>query len=171
MHILAMLGAILAGAAIWYWRVRTMHDAGREVFDALGRARGALRRRNFRKKAEGSVLGSVDDPVLAAAIFLFALANDAGATLGAEAEIRQQVSAITPADKLDEVMAYAAWAADSVIDARDCVRRFKGLWRDTLTPAERSHLVGMALAVRDAVPGSERGQKLVIEMLQTALAS
>lgn len=170
MHILAILAAIAAGAAVWYWRVRAMRDAGSEIADAVWRARGAIARHNFRNKAEGSVLTSVDDPVLAAAIFLFALANESGIDDRVAAEIRRQLSTIANPHDLDEVMAYAAWATRSVIDARDCVRRFKQLWRDNLTLNERRHLVAMAVAVRGAAPGAAAAQKLAIEMLQTALA-
>ena len=170
MHILAILAAIAAGAAVWYWRVRAMRDAGSEIADAVWRARGAIARHNFRNKAEGSVLTSVDDPVLAAAIFLFALANESGIDDRVAAEIRRQLSTIANPHDLDEVMAYAAWATRSVIDARDCVRRFKQLWRDNLTLNERRHLVAVAVAVRGAAPGAAAAQKLAIEMLQTALA-
>ena len=170
MHILAILAAIAAGAAVWYWRVRAMRDAGSEIADAVWRARGAIARHNFWNTAVGSVVTSVDDPVLAAAIFLFALANESGIDDRVAAEIRRQLSTIANPHDLDEVMAYAAWATRSVIDARDCVRRFKQLWRDNLTLNERRHLVAMAVAVRSAAPGAAAAQKLAIEMLQTALA-
>ena len=170
MHILAMLGAIVGGAMIWYWHFRTMRDAGNEVIDLVGRARGAYRMFNFRMKAENSVFTSVDDPALAAAIFLFALANEAGVTARAEAEIRKQISTITSLDRLDEVLTYADWAARNAIDARDCARRFRGLWRANLTIVERKHLLCMAVAVRGAAPQPEHMQKLAIETLETALA-
>lgn len=170
MRILAILAAIVAGGAAWYWRVRAMHDADRGIADASWRARGAIARHKFKNKAEGSVLASVDDPVLAAAIFLFALASESGLDERAEAEIRHQISTIADPGDLDEVMAYAAGGMRSVIDARDCVRRFRQLWRDTLNLDERRHLVAMATAVRTSAPGAAAAQKLAVEMLQTALA-
>lgn len=170
MHILAILGAIVAGAGIWYWRFKTMHDVGSEVLDAAGRLRGAYSRHNFKKKAESSVLASVDDPALGAAIFLFALANEAeGAAHLAGPEIRRQLADIVPAEKMDEFIAYAEWAAKSVVDARDCVRRFKTLWREHLTIGEREELVGMAKAVAALAPKLAHSQTLAIEALDTAL--
>ena len=170
MHILAILGAIVAGAGIWYWRFKAMRDVGSDVLDAAGRLRGAYRMHNFKKKAEGSVLASVDDPALGAAIFLFALANEAeGAAHLAGPEIRRQLASIVPADKMDEFLAYAEWAARSVVDARDCVRRFKTLWREHLTIAEREELVGMAGAVAALAPARAHSQTLAIEALGTAL--
>lgn len=170
MHILAILGAVMAGAAIWYWRVRTMHEAGSEVVDALGRVRGAYRRYTFRKKAEDSVLATVDDPAMAAAIFLFALANEGGISDRAVAEIRRQLSSIAAPDRLDETLAYAAWAAHSVVDSRDCIRRYKDLWRAQLTMVERQHLLSMAVAVRAVAARPDYTQKLAIDKLQAALA-
>ena len=172
MHIIAFLGVIIGAIGVWYWRYKTMRDVGGEVLDAFGRARGAYRMHNFKKKAESSMLASVDDPALAAAIFLFALANEADGTAHlAETEIRRQVAAIVPAGKMDEFIAYAGWAARSVIDARDCVRRFKTLWRDSLTISEREELIGMAEAVVALAPKREHRQTLAIEALDTALTT
>jgi hypothetical protein len=172
MHILAILGAIVAGAGIWYWRFKTMHDVGSEVLDAAGRLRGAYSRHNFKKKAESSVLASVDDPALGAAIFLFALANEAdGVAHLAGSEIRRQLASIVPTDKMDEFLAYAEWAAKSVVDARDCVRRFRPMWRDSLTVGEREELVSMARAVAALAPKPAQSQALAIEALNTALTT
>lgn len=170
MHILALLGAIVAGAGVWYWRYRQARDIGGEILDAVGTVRGAYNRRSFRKKAEGSVLNSIDDPALAAAVFLFALSNETDrSNPAAETEIRRHLAAIVPAGKLDEVIAYAAWAAKSVIDPQDCVRRFKALWRDHLDVAERDDLVAMAESVAAATPNPRPTQALAIETLRTAL--
>ena len=169
-HILAILGAIIAGAGIWYWRFKTMHQVGSDVLDAAGRLRGAYRMHNFKKKAESSVLASVDDPALGAAIFLFALANEAdGAAHLAAPEIRRQLAGIVPADKMDEFLAYAEWAARSVVDARDCVRRFKTLWREHLTIGECEELIGMAEAMASLTPRRTHSQTLAIEALDDAL--
>ena len=172
MHIIAFLGVIIGAVGVWYWRYKTMRDVGSEVIDAVGRVRGAYRMHNFKKKAESSVLAAVDDPALGAAIFLFALANEAnGIAHLAEAEVRRQVAAIVPAEKMDEFIAYAAWAARSVVDARDCVRRFKALWRNTLTISEREELIGMAEAVVALAAKREHSQTLAIEALDTALTT
>ena len=170
MHILAILGAIVAGAGIWYWRLKAMRDVGSDVLDAAGRLRGAYRMHNFKKKAESSVLASVDDPALGAAIFLFALANEADGTAHlAGPEIRRQLGSIVPAERMDEFLAYAEWAARSVVDARDCVRRFRTMWRDSLTMGERQAFVDMADAVAALGPKHAHAQALALEALNTAL--
>lgn len=170
MHIIVLLGAIIGGIAVWYWRFKAMRDVGSDMVDAVGRVRGAYRMRSFKNKAEASVLNSVDDPALAAAIFLFALSNEnSDAAHLAKAEIARQVAAIMPAGKEDEFLAYAEWAARSVVDARDCIRRFKSLWLEHLTISERRDLIGMAEAVNALTPAPTNTQTLAIEALQTAL--
>ncbi|MET3898540.1 hypothetical protein ABIB57_002489 [Devosia sp. UYZn731] len=170
MHIIAFLGVVIGAIGVWYWRFKAMRDVGSDVVDAVGRARGAYRMHNFRKKAESSVLASVDDPALGAAIFLFALANEADSAAHlAGPEIRRQLTNIVPADKMDEFIAYAEWAAKSVIDARDCVRRFRPLWLDNLTTGERMELLDMAQAIAALTPNRTQTQTLAIEALDTAL--
>ncbi|WP_299743897.1 hypothetical protein [Devosia sp.] len=170
MHILGLLVAVIAGAGVWYWRYKMLRDVGGEVLDAVGRAQGAFRTRNFRNKAEASVLNAVDDPALAATLFLFSLSNEnsAGEHL-AEPEIRRQVEAIVPAGKLDEFIAYASWAARGVVDSRDCVRRFKPLWRQHLDAAERDQLIDMAEAVVALTAKPEHSQAMALDALRTAL--
>lgn len=170
MHILGLLVAVIAGAGVWYWRYKMFREVGGEVLDAVGRAQGALRTRNFRKKAEASVLNAVDDPALAAALFLFSLSNEspAGEHL-AEPEIRRQIEPIVPTGKLDEFIAYASWAARGVVDSRDCIRRFKPLWRDHLNATERDQLIDMAEAVVALTPRPEHSQTLALDALRTAL--
>lgn len=75
MHILlAILGIV--GAFSYYWFV--MRDASKvvgEVVDAAGRARGAYRRDQFRKKADSSTINAIDDPRTGAAVMAVAVAE------------------------------------------------------------------------------------------------
>jgi hypothetical protein len=168
MHILAIVGAVIGGLAIWYWRIKMLGDAGRDAVDLVGRARGAYRMKKFRKAAEGSVLSAIDDPALAATIFLFTLAGERPAgTQPATTLVRFEVGDIVTPDKLDETVAYAEWAARSVADPRDCVRRFTSLWREKLTADERADLMEMAANI--AGPSPEPHQQPVLDALRTAL--
>lgn len=170
MHILAILGAIIGGVAIWAWRVRMLRDVGDEVLDGVGRMRGAFNRRAFRQKVESSALNSVDNPALAGAIFLFALANEADtAEHKVDAEIRRQLVDIVSADRLDETMAYSRWAARSVVDPRDCIRRFRKLWVESLSVGEREDLVSMSQAIRSLSARPIPSQALSIEALEAVL--
>jgi uncharacterized tellurite resistance protein B-like protein len=170
MHILALLGVIAGGAAIWYWRIKMMREMGSEVANVVGRVQGHIRTGKFRKKAEGSPLSSVEDPALAAAIFLYALANEHNEILHlSEPAIRREIARIVRAADLEEMLAYAQWAARDVVDARDVVRRFKSLWRQKLTREERSDLVSMAESIIGLGTVEHYNQKLSFITLRTAL--
>lgn len=171
MHIVAIVLAIAGGLAVWYWRFKMLGEAGRDVADMAGRVRGAYRMRKFRKQAEGAALNTIDDPAVAATVFLFALANEAPAARHlSEPKIKAQIGAIVDARELDEVIAYGAWAARDVADPKDLVRRFKPLWREQLTASERNDLIEMAEAIVAVGDGATPGQDLSLEALRTALA-
>lgn len=170
MHIVGLLLAVIVGAGVWYWRFKAVRELTDDVGDALGRLRGRHRMSQFKKKAQASALTTITDPALAAAICLFALASedDASAHAG-EAVIRDEIGRIVPAADLDEIIAYARWAARDSVDARDVVRRFKPLWREKLTREERAALVGMAEAVAATGSGATHDQKLSLATLRMAL--
>jgi hypothetical protein len=170
MHILLIVLGVLSAAAIWWWRIKMIHEAGQDAADAVGRLRGAYRMRNFKKKAEGSVLAAIDDPAMAATVLLFALANeDAVSAHQAPEFIKKNAADMVPDDKLDELVAYAAWAARDIVDARDVVRRFKPLWRERLTLAERQDLVRMAEELASLSPEPVQAQQLTLEALRAAI--
>jgi len=172
MHIIALLGAIIGGIGVWYWRFKNMREVGSDVADAVGRVGGAYRRHKFRNKSEGSALNNVDNPALAAGIFLFALANEnADGKHLAKGEITRQIQPLLPVGEEEEMIIYAEWAAGTVVDARDCVRRFKILWRDSLTVSEREDLVEMAVSIARLTSNPTNTQKLAIENLRASLLS
>src|SRR5262245_52343871 len=172
MAIIGIIVAALAAVGIWYWRIKMIREVTDDVTDVIGRARGAYRMNKFRKQAEASPLTSVTNPAMAAAIFLYALADEQPERLHlAEEEIQRQIGKIVGAADLDEILSYSRWAANDVADPRDLVRRFKPLWREKLTRDERSDLIAMAqaiMSVSDADPA--HNQKLSFATLRTALA-
>lgn len=171
MHILAIIVGLVAAAGAWYWRFKATKEVVDDVGSVVGRVQGRIRMNNFKKKAEGSALASIEDPALAAAVFLHALANEKHDALHlAEPKIREQLGSIVADADLDEVVSYAQWAARDVADARDVVRRFKPLWRQKLTRQERAELVSMAETIAGLGDGDGHNQKLTIVTLRTALA-
>lgn len=171
MHILAIIVGIIAAAGVWYWRAKAAKEVVDDVGSMVGRVQGRIRMNNFRKKAEGSALASIEDPALAAAVFLYALANEKRDALHlAEPRIREEISRIVADADIDEVLSYAQWAARDVADARDVVRRFKPLWRQKLNRDERADLVAMAETIVDLGDPDDHNQKLTIVTLRTALA-
>ena len=172
MAILGLILAVLAGAGVWYYRLRMLRDVTSDITDLAGRARGAYRRNRFRKRAEGATLAAIDDPALAAAVLFNALANEDPQSLHkSQPEIRTQMSAVVAVGDLDELLSYAQWAARDLVDPRDAVRRFRPLWREKLAPQERQQLIEMADAVAAQANGGSGSQKLTLDALRTALTS
>ncbi|RYE07109.1 MAG: hypothetical protein EOP22_19110 [Hyphomicrobiales bacterium] len=169
MHIIGIVVALIAGAAYWYWRLKSVRDVANDVGSMVGRVQGRMRMNKFRKQAEGSVLAVIDDPALAAAVYLYALAHEDRATLPlSEPVVRRELIPIVPAAELDEVVAYAQWAARDIADSRDVVRRFKPLWREQLTAEQRGDLLRMAEAVAGQ-GAADHSQSLSLEALRMAL--
>ena len=170
MAILAIIGAILAAVGVWYYRIKMLGDIGSDVADLAGRARGAYRMRKFKEKADGATLNAIDEPALAAAVFLHSLANEDKASLYKSVPtIRISMALVANASDLDDMLAYAEWVARDVVDPRDLVRRFKSLWRESLAIDERRQFIGMAETVIAASPKPEPSQTLAIDALRTAL--
>ena len=68
MHILLAVLGVLGVAAFWWYRVKYVGQAAGELVDAAERARGAFRRRQFRKKADTATIDAIDDPRTAATV-------------------------------------------------------------------------------------------------------
>ena len=66
--VIAVLGAIIGGIALWWWRAQQVKGAADNVIDVAGKARGMISRARFRQRAGQSVLAGVDTPGMAAAI-------------------------------------------------------------------------------------------------------
>lgn len=170
MHIIGLVLAAIGGAAFWYWRFKMTRELASDVVDAVGRVQGRYRTGKFRKQARGSVLTSIEDPALAAAVYLFSLANEDEPSLHlSEPAIRTQVSAVVAEADLEETLSYARWAAREITDPRDIVRRFKPMWREKLTREERADLVAMAEAVAGVRGEINNNQKLSLATLRMAL--
>jgi hypothetical protein len=172
MHILGIVLAVIVGAAAWYWRLKTLRDAGSEVIDSVSRIRGAVRRRNFRNKVEGSTLATIKDPAVAAIILYFRLAYEKPAYLEqAQSLIRSRMADIVPADDMDEVIVFCDWAAKDIVDPKEPFRRFRDLWTERLVDEELSELTAIAEEVSDLGGGSTDDQKLVLAALTRAFSN
>lgn len=142
------LGLVLiaaAGAAVWWWRLKMVKEAGGEIIDSVERMRGAYKRRQFRKKAEAAPLASIKDPAIAAVTFFLALANEKPAHKDmAKQLIQTRMKGIIDDKDIEEVIIFADWTANSVINAEDPVRRFRDIWLTRLNMDERRELIGIA---------------------------
>ncbi|TIX38298.1 MAG: hypothetical protein E5V40_19835, partial [Mesorhizobium sp.] len=97
--LLAILG-VLGAAAFWWYRMKAMNEAAREVADVVGRVQGNIRRKKLRKQAALSPLTAIDNPVVAAATLITAIVSEQGPILPQrEAVIREVISGISDGQK------------------------------------------------------------------------
>lgn len=142
--LIAVLG-VLGAAAFWWYRMKAMNDAAREVADVVGRVQGNIRRKKLRSQAALSPLTAIDDPVVAAATLITALVSEDGPVLPLrEAVIREVISQIAESQKkTDEAVVYAKWAAAQVGDTTMVIDRLAPFLRERLDPNERDDLLRM----------------------------
>lgn len=151
--LIAILG-VLGAAAFWWYRMKAMNDAAREVADVVGRVQGNIRRKKLRKQAALSPLTAIDDPVVAAATLITAIVSENGPVLPQrEAVIRLVISEIADKKKTDEAVIYAKWAAAQIDDATIVIDKLAPFLRDRLDVAERNDLLQM---VNRAAQGGEK---------------
>ena len=148
MHIVAIVLAAVAGLAFWWYRLRMVGDAASEVIDAAGRMRGSMRRKRLRTQAELSPLTAVNDPVVAAATILVGLASDDVAlSPQRESAIREELLAISDADKAEEALVYAKWATGQIDEAGTVTDKLGPFLATRLSEHEKHGFVDMARAV------------------------
>ena len=152
MHILITIVGLLAAAAFWYYRLRTLGKAGREVADQLGRVRGNVRRAKIRKQVEGSPITAIDDPIIAAASLLCLLAlNNDPLTSHEEEAIRRQLERIVPqddtgepdAETMEEAVTYGRWVHRQGLDAPKAIRMLAAKLNEWLQSHQVRDLVEM----------------------------
>ncbi|HXV31419.1 MAG TPA: hypothetical protein VD840_13900 [Sinorhizobium sp.] len=153
MHIILAVFGVLGMAAFWWYRLKVMREAAGEVADAVDRVRGNLRRRKLRKKAALSPITAIDDPVIAAATVIMAIAaEDIAVSDELEARIRAEIGAIAASEKQgDEAVAYAKWATNQVADVAAVIDKATQWLKPRLDEREKEQLVAMVLSA--TLPG------------------
>jgi hypothetical protein len=170
MHILILLAGAFMGAAYWYFWMRGP-AAAVDVVDAAGHVKGIYKRRKFLKKVQASTLSGIDDPGLAAAVFLVSLAENGPGLSPAEEEaitawLRDTVEYHDPA----EAVIFAKWASHEVVDVNEVIRRLLPLWRDKLDDSQRSDLIAAAIRIA-SIKGPDAPQMEAIRRLKLGLAN
>jgi uncharacterized tellurite resistance protein B-like protein len=155
--LIAILG-VMGAAAFWWYRMKAMNDAAREVADVVGRVQGNIRRKKLRKQAALSPLTAIDDPVVAAATLITSIVSEDGPILPQrEAVIRSVISEIADKKKTDEAVIYAKWAAAQVDDTTVVIDRLAPFLRERLDVAERNDLLQM---VNRVAQGGEKSLEI-----------
>ncbi len=170
MHILLPLLGVLAGFGYWYFVLKNAGKAAGEIADIAGRAHGAYKRNQFRKKAEASVIDAIDDPRTAAVVMAVAVAGAEGPLSAAQdAALLDAMTAVLGIDKPEEELTFAKWAADHVVDPNNVSLRFTRLWTGALSMKERRDLVDLVQKVAAADGQLSAVQEEAIQRLESRL--
>ena len=155
MHIIIAIVGLLGAGAFWWYRLKYMGQAANEVVDKIGSVRGSIKRKKLRKQASLSPLTAVDDPVIAAATLVIAIAAD-DMPLGEarEAALREAIAGISSPAKADEALIYGKWAADQIDDTVVVIDKLSPMLRDRLDDGEKEELLDMVAAVLSVDSGN-----------------
>jgi len=101
--------SILGGAAIWYYRIKRISEAGAEIADAVSTARGKYRRGKMRKQAAESPVAAIDSPIVAAATLLRLLIKSDTLAAQQQLVLQKLLEEIASQEMIDEAMIYSDW--------------------------------------------------------------
>lgn len=169
MHIL--LGALVVIGVVVYWiyRARMAADATREVIDVADDVRAAVRRFGYRRQAGKHPADLVDDPRLAAAGILAAIAKMDGSLTDAQINaLRVEARATFRVDQqeADEIAAYGRWLSDQSNTPDDTIRRLSSVIRREAPADAHRDVVTMAERVASVTDGSANAmQRQAIDRL------
>lgn len=171
MHIVVSILGLLGAGLFWWYRLRAAGAAVRDVADMAGRARGAVKRRRFRKRAAVSPFAAIDDPVVGAATVIIAMAQEQGSFDDeTERRLREALAPVASSPGLvDEAVIYGKWAAGQCAEASTALRHVSPFLRETLSSAERGELLAIAETVIDPSTGTPAHREQLLRSLVARL--
>lgn len=172
MHILLGIVSVVALLVYYFFIAKRGANAAGEIIDAAEKLRGKMRRAAFKKKADGSVLTAIDDAGTAAAVLLIKTA-ECKSPLDSELKIeivkilRNEIGM----NDADEVLNFAQWVSNQVVNASDLIRAFRKIWLSNLNQDEIAGFIDMVarIAAFHGAPNAE--QKEILRLMRERLCS
>lgn len=156
MHIILGLLTLVGVIALWVWRARMAAGAAREIGETAEDLQAAFRRYGYRRRAGKHPAENLDDPRLAAAGMMAAIARlDGDMSTERMNAIRVECRAsFRLGDKeADEVAAFGRWIAEQSRDPDDAIRRLLKIVRDKAPREAHEDVVGMLTRVASVEGG------------------
>ena len=176
MHIIVALIGILGFVAVWYWRLKMLHEVARDGRKVAETVANLPRKMRFRRQAGKGGLAVVEDPREAATILMLEIAQARGTlTEKQEAAVRGEIMHHFefPEEDANMLISQAGWlsrnaGASHVVMSKmtDFVRKSPGM-----TNKELVDLDGMLVTVSEAEgdPTSSQLDLLMIYRDKTGL--
>lgn len=157
MHIVIAALTVIGVVAVWIWRARAAAQASRDIVEAADDVRAVIRRHGFQRKSGRHPAETVEDPRLAAAGMMAAMARLDGAltekqinALRVECRASFRVSQV----EADEIAAYGRWLADQSKDPDDSLRRLGRVLRAIAPREAQEDMIAMLTRVASAEGGA-----------------
>jgi len=172
MHILIGIVGIIAALGYYFFVFRRTSEAADQAIDLAQQVRGKLRRNAFRKKAEGSVLSSVEDPGTAAAVLLVKIAECKGPVIEhIKTEIVEMVRDGIGMPDADEVVPFAVWIAEQTVNPSDIIRTYRSIWMSELNASELSGFLEMGTRIANMSGKPNAEQNEILRLMRERLLS
>lgn len=170
---MAILGA-LGAVGLVLWRIKMAADAARDLAETADDARKFVRRTRWKSRQKAGQRPVPDDPRLAVAAMMAAIAETDGALSDAErAAILNEITTrfqFSPADA-EALLAEGRWLSKDAGDLSSFLRRMDPAVRAACTDEERRDLIVMLTVVAEADSGvADPIAAQAIETLRRALA-
>ncbi len=172
MHI--VLAALSALGALAFFIIRANHvaQAGRELGEAAGDAKGLFRRFFWRRRTHVDLIRKIDDPRLAAAVMMCAMAQSDGHMTEAEkSAILERMRGPLELEQAEavEIFAHAHWLTGDMKELSSLLRRASKPILERCTATERAGLIEMLSQVAAADGAASAIQRDAIERLAIEL--
>lgn len=160
MHIIIGLITLIGILGVWYFRFKQTRDASGEILDGVNDVRLAARRLMYKRKHKTHPADSVDDPRLAAAGIVVAIATMdtpiSQAEIEAMTKSAQKTFDVTEREALD-IVSFGRWVAGQCTTNQEAVRRLSKVINQLAGPEAGPDLVAMITTVATA-DGNELGE-------------
>ncbi len=161
MHILLAIIGILSAAAIWWWRIKMIGSAARDVAQGAKTVANMPRRLGFRHKANRGALDVSDDPREAAMAIMLEVAKAAEAPGEAETSLMvdraRRTFSVTEAEA-EEYLHRADWFVRQARTPDLLIRKMGGVLRGTVGPEQHTDVAEILedLALINGQPTQEQ---------------
>lgn len=156
MHVILGILGVLSAVALWYWRFKAAQDAAGEVANAANDARLAIRRFGYMRRHKAHPADCVEDPRLAAAGIVAAIAGmDAPLSQAEIDRLTAEAGAVFGVDAAEavDIAAFGRWIAGQCNSPEEAVRRLVKVVRDKAGAEAGPDLLAMVDSVATADGG------------------
>ncbi|WP_057461463.1 MULTISPECIES: hypothetical protein [unclassified Pseudovibrio] len=153
MHILILIVGVLSAACLWWYRIKQMSKAGREVSEAVSKTARRLRADQQTHRSSVAPMLHISDPVTAASTLILSIISEGKEVpRNVEIKLHQVLCEITNPDEASAAVAEGKRLQRKTSRTLDVVQVLGEMLRDRLSAAEQQHLIQMIYTVFAACP-------------------